>query len=422
MHPSSAGKLEQIITVLVLVYFVDVFNAFGPVKDYCAIASYFILPFLFIRNWRRFLYFSTRDVLLVLFMGFTALSFFWSSSPSDTAINIRAVMRVTLFGIYFATRYTLKEQLRLLSWTFGIAILISFIVGPITQSGGVWRGGFNQKNVLARTMSISAMTYLTLVYSSLKHRWINLLGLCLSVCLLLLSQGKTALVIVLLVACLWPIRKVFKQYYLIRVPLVIVTLVVCTIAVTWASMNYETIIIDYLGKDLTLNGRTQLWDALVLKVQESPWIGFGLYAFWPSQRESLLGKVQYGWVPTNAHNGFLDLVLALGFIGLFLFLVDFFMAYSRAIYLAIKSRSIEGFWPLLFLTFFFFFNCNDVQIVLSPFDISWLLYTSTVITLIVPSRVSDIIYPKSPVNSRLNYLTAHFSGVKNEKNNCSNPM
>jgi exopolysaccharide production protein ExoQ len=66
-----------------------------------------------------------------------------------------------------------------------------------------------------------------------------------------------------------------------------------------------------LGRDVTLTGRTEIWAALIPYLIQNPILGGGFGGFWiPTiQQEVRIGE---------AHNGYLDVLLELGFFGLLL--------------------------------------------------------------------------------------------------------
>jgi O-antigen ligase len=64
-----------------------------------------------------------------------------------------------------------------------------------------------------------------------------------------------------------------------------------------------------IGRDTTLTGRTEIWASLVPDAMGQPILGSGFGSFWtPAMREK--HEIQ------EAHNGYLDVVLSLGFVGL----------------------------------------------------------------------------------------------------------
>lgn len=73
-------------------------------------------------------------------------------------------------------------------------------------------------------------------------------------------------------------------------------------------------VVQALGRSTTLTGRTKLWDAL-LSMHTNPWIGTGFTSFWLGGRLEKIWSL-YGWQPNEAHNGYLEIYLNLGWIGL----------------------------------------------------------------------------------------------------------
>jgi len=78
----------------------------------------------------------------------------------------------------------------------------------------------------------------------------------------------------------------------------------------------ETIIAS-AGRQSTLSGRTELWDIL-LPMQQHPVLGFGFESFWLGERLRRLHEMYY-FEPNQAHNGYIEMYLNLGWVGLLLF-------------------------------------------------------------------------------------------------------
>jgi O-antigen ligase len=69
-----------------------------------------------------------------------------------------------------------------------------------------------------------------------------------------------------------------------------------------------------VGRNATLTGRTDIWAGLIPEVQERPFLGSGFSSFWtPHNRAIHIGG--------EAHNGYLDVWLGLGFVGLLVTLI-----------------------------------------------------------------------------------------------------
>jgi exopolysaccharide production protein ExoQ len=72
---------------------------------------------------------------------------------------------------------------------------------------------------------------------------------------------------------------------------------------------------ENLGRGSEMSGRTVLW-AHCLEVQPSPIFGTGFASFWLGERRERIAEFYHGWHPGGAHNGYLDIYLNLGLIGL----------------------------------------------------------------------------------------------------------
>ena len=73
-------------------------------------------------------------------------------------------------------------------------------------------------------------------------------------------------------------------------------------------------VIEAAGRDSTLTGRTDLW-AQILAVDVNRWVGAGFETFWVGERIRYFWSM-YWWRPNQAHNGYLEMFVTLGWIGL----------------------------------------------------------------------------------------------------------
>ena len=80
--------------------------------------------------------------------------------------------------------------------------------------------------------------------------------------------------------------------------------------------NLKEIILVLLGRNITLTDRDVLWKVL-LGMHTNPWIGTGFESFWLGNRLEYISDMM-SWIPNEAHNGYLEIYLNLGIIGLIL--------------------------------------------------------------------------------------------------------
>jgi len=100
------------------------------------------------------------------------------------------------------------------------------------------------------------------------------------------------------------------------------------VAMLLAATDIKDAIILALGEDLTLTGRTELWADLE-KTSINPVLGAGFESFWSGGRMEALWQ-KYWWHPNQAHNGYFEVYLNLGIIGLFTFCAIVLSCYVKA--------------------------------------------------------------------------------------------
>ncbi len=147
-------------------------------------------------------------------------------------------------------------------------------------------------------------------------------------------------------------------------------------------------IVSSLGKDPTMSGRTVLWHSSIIEIQQRPWLGHGFAGFWTEDNPAAMGigeSLSPGFYAHSAHNGFLNIALDVGWVGLGLFLIGFLSTWILALKYAYGAKSPEAFWPFAVILLVTIYNL--VESSLNSEDINWLLYVLTYFSLrIWPQR------------------------------------
>jgi O-antigen ligase len=110
-----------------------------------------------------------------------------------------------------------------------------------------------------------------------------------------------------------------------------------------------------VGRDPTLTDRTLIWRA-VLGLHTNPLIGTGYESFWLGPRLNVIWAA-VGHV-NEAHNGYLEVYLNLGLIGLCL-LVGFLLTSYRQICRSLSESSILSSLSIALWTVVFFYNMTE---------------------------------------------------------------
>ncbi|MBD2248422.1 O-antigen ligase family protein, partial [Nostoc sp. FACHB-888] len=250
-----------------------------------------------------------------------------------------------------------------------------------------------QKNLFARIMVMSIMTFLLAALDNGKRHRILWLGLGISILLVILSTSKSALLIALILLALVPMFRALRSNHNIILPLfILIILSVGSIAIFLVS-NAETIV-RFLGRDLTLTGRTGIWAIVISKIALYPWLGYGYKGFW----HDMEGDSADIWYETffmapHSHNGFLDITVELGLVGFFFFLSTYIKNCLRAItWLRLNSESI-GLYPIIYLTFLFLYNITENSLT-DPNYFIWVMY-SMITTTVLTQPITVISYNQS---------------------------
>ncbi len=394
-------NLEVVVTVIWLLYFLDV-KLPSPLPKLINALSYPIIAILVILHWKRLSWVATRDIPLLLLVGFAFASVFWSADLAKTLNSCRGLLRTVLFGAYLTTRYSLKEQMKILAWVFGIGAILSLAVALAVPSYGtrggwnrIWTGIFLHQNLLGFAMNIGAILFLLTAIKDRKPNWLAWSGFGLAVVLTVLTHGSGPLASLLVLLSLMPVYKLVRQQYKLRVILLSMTCILAGSVAIFIFSNLETILVDILGEGLTFNGRTPIWDLIIEKTLERPWLGYGYNAFWQSDAGKYV--VLHTWAPNdlareggsfNAHSGYFELLGHLGFLGISLYAISLVTVFVRVFILLLSTKKIEFFWFLQFLVFISVSNFSDAMAIriLSPTNSYTSIYASICLSTAIEWR------------------------------------
>jgi exopolysaccharide production protein ExoQ len=356
----------------------------GVIGKLVALSIYLITFLLLARHCKGLLTTIARERFVFALVCLAVFSAFWSDNPSLSFRRGASLVATSLFGVYFSSRYELREQIKLLACMCGISILFSFIFGllGVGHSGDGapgWFGIYDQKNELGRVMVLSSLVFWFLARIDPKHRWLGRIGTLLSFALIVLAKSQTALISFSLLIVLQVTLDAFRHSLRRGLAILCQAIVAAGVLINW-SLTHMQATADTLGRSVTLTGRLTIWILAVAMALKRPWLGYGYNAFWqglggPSAR--VWGALNWG--TPHAHNGFLDLWLGLGLVGLTVFGIGFVVYVRRAFYF-LSHASPESSWPLMFLGFFFLYNLTESTLAVAN-TVFWALYAATAFTL-----------------------------------------
>jgi exopolysaccharide production protein ExoQ len=364
-------------------------NANSSSGDSSVLQVLFGLFYLLVLYWLAPLY---KDVFFLLYKErwlallilFAFASAIWSVDAGQTLRRSLGLVGTTLAGVFIGMRCEPKQQIRVLALCIAVGAIGSLIVGLTlpgigVMGGGAWQGLYFTKNALGRMMSLGVLTFTFLALGQRRYRIFSIAMICLCTLLLLLAQSATGLVVSTLVLAAIPFRHLVirPNRSLASAILIVATIVVPIGMLIWTNQDS---ILNGLGRESNLTGRLPLWHAVRSEIDQRPLVGSGYTAFWTTG-DAERYRQTLGWDAPNAHNGFLDMALGLGVVGLAIFSIGMLRNFARGIVVAGQSDELEAAWPLFFLIFCFLYNLTESTL-FSGNSVFWMLYTANAFWLV----------------------------------------
>jgi O-antigen ligase len=342
--------------------------------------------------------------------AFALSSVAWSSQRASTFSSGISLFVSTIFAIYLISRFTRERLVILLSWTLYILAGASVLFAvALPQYGldhfahsGAWQGVYGQKNALGLVMVYGIGIALSLNPQTFVERiWKNgLLLLCIAEAGL--SESREAWVAGLLVLILYASLRFYCRFAMrsrgvvLGLSFGIISFFGVLVLAAWKPL------LSLLGRDPTLTGRTALWQEVLEKCAIHPLNGYGLGTFWGSA-DALPVYMVVHWVPTSAHNGFLECLLELGLVGLLIlvFLILYAIRNTVSILISQPALDYSKAWMFLIFTIILLNMTADITGIVN--SISWLLLTCSACAL----EQSANEHRRFPALSRRRFMSTH---------------
>jgi len=289
-------------------------------------------------------------------------------------------------GIALATRLSLDDQLRVMSWVFRILAVLSLGCVLIFPSSGIsqtvetlgaWQGVFGYKNALGAMMAVCILVEwhrpADTGYSKLL-KWFTVL---IAAFLLVFSNSVTPLLA--LCACLLFIEIYRFAKQRLRLPLHAIVLTMLLVVASGITVLFldTAALTGSLGRESNFTGRTAIWSIVLSDISERPILGYGYSGFWyGSSTESAAVDQALATPIMYSHNGYLESLLNLGAVGFLFTLLFLGFGVVRAYYCFERDRSRVNLWPLAYLAFFLLYNIGECTILIQ--EVQWALCVAVV--------------------------------------------
>jgi len=264
-----------------------------------------------------------------MFVGWSFASVSWSIEPGLTMRKegILVFMLMAAFGM--AARFELEDFLWIAILVLGTFVIVGVLAEVRYGTLRPWRGTYrftgtvdaNDQGLQCALLSLCAAL----------ARWPGRDWPWLRWCLVLLglgglwfSKSRTTLVAFLAAAMLGLVLRSRGAHRWLVLSGLLVAASVGGLVYSFASVAVlqQTADVAVMGRSedvSTLTGRLPLWEEAWKAAQKRPWMGYGYGAYW-NAKHVLEYSDLLSWQIPHSHNAYIDMVLAVGGVGLGLYL------------------------------------------------------------------------------------------------------
>jgi O-antigen ligase len=273
-------------------------------------------------------------ICLLAYAAFAGASVLWAFRPETSFVRFAQqsmVLSSIIFPGMLAARTTDLMRGVFLCFAVG-AILNVFFVFNNTSLVDVYAGYFRGKNYLGE---FSAIALLLALHETLHPGLRRVFGTIIAIIatfLLLWSNSKTAFGLAIICPLLSLVVLSVRRATQISSAVILLAIPICYMVISHVS-GFNLYRVSYiLYGDPTFTGRTIIWDFANYEIAHRPLFGWGYQSFWLVGTDAPSVVDAPGFVKSmpNAHNGYYDTTLELGYVG-YGFLVVFILATLHAI-------------------------------------------------------------------------------------------
>jgi len=271
---------------------------------------------------------------LFAYLALAGVSVLWAFKPDTSFIRyVQQVMVVTTVVVPALLADRRADMIRALFLCFACATVLNvfFVLGgdPLVVQYGAksenigYPGYFLGKNYLGECATLAVLLSIhEMLYRGLR-RVLGIIVIAVSLFLVFMADSKTALGLAIVTPCLAGLTLIATKKMRLS-PAIVLLPIPLGYTILSSVSNFSINRLSYmLFGDSTLTGRTLIWDFATTEIARQPLLGWGYQSFWLVGPDSPSLVDAPGWIKMmpNAHNGYYDTTLEIGYIGYCLLLI-----------------------------------------------------------------------------------------------------
>jgi exopolysaccharide production protein ExoQ len=283
-------------------------------------------------------------ICLLAYLAFAGASVLWAFRPELSFIRfVQEVMVVTSVVLPAMLAAQPADMMRGLFLCFAFASILNLYYvlnghSMIAMYGSTevelgYPGYFTGKNYLGECEGIALLLSLhEMLYPGLRRAF-GIIVVVIATVLLFWANSKTALGLALIAPFLAGLTLFIRKITRISPAIVLLSIPFCYVVLSSSISGFNMNRLSYaIYGDSTFTGRTFIWDFAQIEIERRRFFGWGYQSFWLVGLDAPSIVDAWGWIKTmpNAHNGYYDTMLEMGYVGL-AFLLIFLTATLHAI-------------------------------------------------------------------------------------------
>lgn len=335
-----------------------------------------------------------RAPLLAWLLFLPFLSVTWSIAGTISVRRAIALALSMALAYVISVRFTPRQLLRLtvvvlVPGLVGSLVLLAVAPSRAIMPDGTIAGLFGHKNLLGWHAAVALVAGTLLTVGGDLRRPVGLAIMAIATLCLAASGSATALLSVFLAALLASAYAVARRLdqpsrYFLFLVLALLAVAACVIGSTYVAPALEA-----MGKDTSLTGRAPMWRLADLAIAERPVLGYGYQAFW-SDGSGYGWRIrsEINWDTPNTHNGYREILLAFGVVGLVPFLILMAQTLLRGARLDRMDPRGGWLWLNVFVGMMLVMNWTE-SIFYMPYSFLFILFVTSVLMIALGGRSPD---------------------------------
>ncbi|MEP3525118.1 MAG: O-antigen ligase family protein [Hyphomicrobiales bacterium] len=335
-----------------------------------------------------------RGILLLgILIGVFFLSSIWSVQTSIT-IKRTLLQCFIIFSVVLACVTTSRpEKILHYIYVFFVGVLLVNVFVVLTVPAGPLghEGIYPQKNSLGQCAGVASLFILLKVATGRGfERLFAILMLFVVFGLLVVSKSKTSIGLFFVVPVLGLIASYITFYFRIGVGVFMTVMMLSLLMIFWLGEAADLWTLGSIANavfgDPTITSRTYIWEFSSEMINREPLFGYGFGAFWSTGVDGVAFREAPDFIKKlgQAHNGYIDIILQIGWLGFALFVVLMITA-GNICGRAITSSFAFGWFAITFFIYIVLYNLLESTYFLGFEGMSVIL----IVNMILATRLTN---------------------------------